>query len=43
MVVTYYIKLFHMGADRHNSILMSLLVLVAEKMKLVDTTSKEDY
>ena len=30
MVVTYYIKLFRTGADRHNSILMSLLLLVAE-------------
>ena len=30
MVVTYYIRLFWVGADRHNSILMSLLLLVAE-------------
>ena len=30
MVVTYYIKLFRTGADRHKSILMSLLLLVAE-------------
>ena len=30
MVVTYYIKLFRTGADRHNGILMSLLFLVAE-------------
>ena len=30
MVVTYYIKLFQTGADRHNGILMSLLLLVAE-------------
>ena len=30
MIVTYYIKLFQMGADRHNGILMSLLLLVAE-------------
>ena len=30
MVVTYYIKLFRMGANRHNGILMSLLLLVAE-------------
>ena len=35
MVVTYYIKLFHMGADRHNSILMSLLLLVAETVRVV--------
>ena len=25
MVVTYYIKLFHTGPNRHNGILMSLL------------------
>ena len=30
MVVTYYIKLFRTGSDRHNGILMSLLLLVAE-------------
>ena len=30
MVVTYYIKFFQMGADRHNDILMSLLLLVGE-------------
>ena len=30
MVVTYYIKLFRTVADRHNGILMSLLLLVAE-------------
>ena len=30
MVVTYYIKRFRTGADRYNSILMSLLLLVAE-------------
>ena len=30
MVVTYYIKLFRTGAGRHNGILMSLLLLVAE-------------
>ena len=28
MVVTYYIKLFRAGADRHNGILMSLLLVV---------------
>ena len=27
---TYYIKLFQTGTDRHNGILMSLLLLVAE-------------
>ena len=30
MVVTYYIKLFRTKADRHNGILMSLLLLVSE-------------
>ena len=30
MVVTYYIKVFRTGVDRHKSILMSLLLLVAE-------------
>ena len=30
MVVTYYIKLFQTGIDRHNGILMSLLLLVVE-------------
>ena len=29
MVVTYYIKLFQTGADRHNGFLMSLILLVA--------------
>ena len=32
MVVTYYVKLFHKGTDRHNRILMSLLLLVTEKI-----------
>ena len=35
MVVTYYIKLFWMGANRHNCILMSLLLLVAETIKIL--------
>ena len=30
MVVTYYIKLLRTTADRHNGILMSLLLLIAE-------------
>ena len=30
MFVTYYIKLFRTGTDRHNGILMSLLLLVAQ-------------
>ena len=33
MVVTYYIKLFRTEDDRHNSILMSLLLPVAEANK----------
>ena len=32
MVVTYYIKLFRTGADRHNGFLMPLLLLVAERV-----------
>ena len=36
MVVTYYIKLFRTGADRYNGILMSLLLLVAEKKHQYD-------
>ena len=35
MVVTYYIKLFGMGADRHNGILMSLLLLVTETINVL--------
>ena len=34
MVLTYYIKLFLTGADRHNGILVSLLVLVAAAISL---------
>ena len=30
MVVTYYVKLSRTGADRHNGILMSLLLLVPQ-------------
>ena len=30
MFFTYYIKFFRTGTDRHNGILMSLLLLVAE-------------
>ena len=33
MVVTYYVKLFRTGTDRHNGILMSLLLLVTETIK----------
>ena len=36
MVVSYYIKFFHTGADRHNGILMYLLLLVAETIILSD-------
>ena len=47
MVVTYYIKVFLTGADRHNSILMALLLLVAETITikiaitLIKTTFKK--
>ena len=30
MVIIYYIKLFRTGTDRHNGILMSLLLLVPD-------------
>ena len=30
LFITYYIKLFRTGADKHNVILMTLLLLVAE-------------
>ena len=32
MIVTYHIKLFHGGTNRHNGIFMSLLLLVTETM-----------
>ena len=35
MVVTYCIKFFHTGADRHNGILMSFLLLVVETIILL--------
>ena len=34
LVVTYLVVIFWMGADRHNGILMSLLLLVAGTIKL---------
>ena len=34
MVVTYYIKLFRTGANRHNGILMSLLLVAETKTPL---------
>ena len=34
MVVTYYIKLFRTGTDRHNGILMSLLLVAETNIKL---------
>ena len=37
MIVTYYIKLFRMGANGHNSILISLLLLVAETISILKT------
>ena len=36
MVVTYYVKFFWMGSDRHNGILMYLLLLVAETINMVE-------
>ena len=35
MVVTYYIKLFRTGGERHNIILMSLRLLVVETLKII--------
>ena len=35
MVVCYYIKLFRKGADRHNVVLMSLLLLVVDAINIV--------
>ena len=35
IVVTYYIKLFRTGSDRHNGTLRSLLLLVAETKSIV--------
>ena len=37
MVVTYYIKIFRNGVDRHSDILMSLLLLVTETITSVKT------
>ena len=34
MVVTYYIKLFRLGANRYNGIFMPLLLLVAETVNV---------
>ena len=41
MVVTYYMKLFWTWVDRHNSISMSLLLLVAETTRVGTTDKKE--
>ena len=41
MVITYYIKLFLTGADRHNRILMSLLLLVVETIKMTEVNIYE--
>ena len=44
MVVTYYIKLLRTEADRHNDILMSLLLLVTEttNVTMIPTTFVRD-
>ena len=36
LVVTYYIKYFRTGNDRHNGILMSLLLLLADTLKALE-------
>ena len=44
MVVTYYIRLFRTAADRYfNGILMSLLLLVVEKIRKVNKACKLKY
>ena len=43
IVVTYYIKLFRTGADRHNGILMSFLNLVAGTMTTSHCTKSEVF
>ena len=43
MVVTYYVKVFRTGADRHKGILMSLLLLVAETINKVTVCFYEFY
>ena len=39
-VVTYYIKFFRTRANRHNGVLMSLLLLVAEPIIEITTRIK---
>ena len=41
MVVTYYIKIFCTGANRHNGILMSLLLLVARTINSNNKNNKK--
>ena len=41
MVVTYYIKIFRTGANRHNGILMSLLLLVARTINSNNKNNKK--
>ena len=40
MDFTYYVKLFRTGTDRHNGILMSRLLLVAETITILDPDCK---
>ena len=40
IVVTYDVKIFCTGADRHNGILVSLLLLVAETIIFRGVTKK---
>ena len=42
-VVTYKIKLFYVEDDRHNGILMSLLLLVAETKETSQRIQKEIF
>ena len=43
MVVPYYIKLFRTGRDRHNVILMSLLLVVAETKRVLSNDFYIDF
>ena len=41
MVISYYIKLFREGADRHNGILISLLLLVSETITFISSMNQK--
>ena len=43
MVVTYYIKLFRTGNDRHNGILMTVFLLVSQTIREFDWMSNGKF